>query len=44
MDVTVAGAVVGSGDGKTKQEAGQHAAKAALEEMGIIPRPERNED
>ena len=44
MDVTVAGVVVGGGDGKTKQEAGQHAAKAALEEMGIIPRPERIED
>lgn len=44
MDVTVAGVVVGSGEGKTKQEAGQHAAKAALEEMGIIPQPERNED
>ena len=44
MDVMVAGAVAGSGEGKTKQEAGQQAAKAALTDMGIIPRPERNED
>lgn len=42
MDVSIAGTVVGSGEGKTKQEAGQQAAKAALIEIGIIPDRERN--
>ncbi len=42
MDVSVAGTVVGSGEGKTKQEAGQQAAKAALIEMGIVSDRERN--
>lgn len=36
MDVSVAGIVVGSGVGKTKQEAGQQAARAALEQKGVI--------
>lgn len=42
MNVSIAGTVVGSGEGKTKQEAGQQAAKAALIEIGIIPDRERN--
>lgn len=42
MDVSIAGTVVGSGEGKTKQEAGQQAAKAALIEIGIISDRERN--
>lgn len=44
MNVTVAGNIVGSGSGRTKQEAGQHAARTALIDMGIISCPERNMD
>ena len=40
MDVTIAGVTAGSGEGKTKQEAGQQAAKAALTGLGIISAPE----
>ncbi len=36
MDVTVASVPAGSGEGRTKQEAGQQAAKGALESLGII--------
>lgn len=36
MEVTVAGIPSGIGEGHTKQEAGQQAAKAALSEYGLI--------
>ena len=36
MEVSVASIPTGSGEGKTKQEAGQQAAKAAMEYYGLI--------
>lgn len=36
MRVLVAGETAGTGEGRTKQEAGQHAARAALVEFGVI--------
>lgn len=36
MEVTIAGIPSGIGEGHTKQEAGQRAAKAALDEFGLI--------
>lgn len=36
MEVTIAGIPSGTGEGHTKQEAGQRAAKAALGEFGLI--------
>ena len=36
MEVTVASVPAGRGEGRTKQEAGQQAAKAALASLGII--------
>ena len=36
MRVLVAGETAGAGEGRTKQEAGQQAARAALIEFGVI--------
>ena len=36
MRVLVAGETAGTGEGRTKQEAGQQAARAALVEFGVI--------
>lgn len=36
MEVAIAGIPTGTGEGRTKQEAGQRAAKAALSEFGLI--------
>ncbi len=37
MRVLIAGETAGRGEGRTKQEAGQQAARAALAEFGVIP-------
>jgi ribonuclease III len=44
VEVIVSGSMEGAGSGRSKKEAEQNAAREALENLGVLPKPVRSDD